>query len=464
MRRILWFRRDLRVDDNPLLSEEGEVLPIFIFDPYILDTLEKNDRRVTFIFRNLLKLKIALKERGLNLALFYGKPLEVFEWILSHEKFDGVSASGDYDSYARERDRLISHTLPFNYLHDTYIFKPDEVLKNDGTPYLVFTPFYNRAKAIFRAEHMREHSPRPQHIVPFDFDVLHSIEGSLYTKKPIILESIGFNEGSLPPAMLHSSQQKLDRFVSKIASYPHDRDYMAKEGTSNLSSDLRFGTLSIRALLRWLLERKKEGIDTEPFFRELIFREFYAMLLYHFPHLEHDNFRYPFKGIENAVYYKAFIQGRTGVPIIDAGLQQLLSTGEMHNRIRMIAASYFTKNLLLPWQWGESFFAAHLNDYDAASNILSWQWSAGTGVDPQPYFRIFNPYVQTAKFDKQGIYIRRWLPQLKGVSSQELYQERRSDTFDVSDYPQALVDYKTSVNDANQYFAVTLNKTGKNMI
>lgn len=456
MRRILWFRRDLRVDDNPLLSQEGEVLPIFIFDPAILDPLEKNDRRVTFIYQSLLKLKTALKDRGLDLALFYGKATDVFDWLLSHHPFNDVCASGDYDSYAIERDRDVSYKIPFTYLHDTYIFEPDEVLKSDGSPYLVFTPFYNRAKALFRAEHLREHSPVPQRIFPFDFDSLHRIDGTVCTLQAIALESIGFHEQPLPSALRQTSAEKLDRFAAALAAYSRDRDFMELDATSHLSSNLRFGTLSIRALLRWLLERKRDGIETEPFFRELMFREFYAMLLYHFPRLSDQNFRYPFRGVENLRYYEAFCNARTGVPIVDAGIRELLSTGEMHNRVRMIAASFFTKNLLLPWQWGERFFAAHLNDYDAASNSLSWQWSAGTGIDPQPYFRIFNPYLQSAKFDKEGSYIRQWIPELDHLPSKTLHHEAALRSLGIIGYPPAIVDHKTSAAEALRYFSTAM--------
>lgn len=452
MRRILWFRRDLRIEDHPLLSLPGEVLPIFIFDPEILNNLQSYDRRVTFIFQTLISLKSALKERGLDLALFYGKPTEVFSWLLSHSHFDEVSASGDYDPYARERDLQISHLIEFNYLHDTYIFKPDEVLKNDSTPYLVFTPFYNRVKSVFKPEHMDEFFPSDQQLISFDYEVLHHLFENQMTRKPINLDSIGFQKQPLPPTLSQTPSEKLDQFSSRIANYAHDRDYMALDGTSKLSSDLRFGTLSIRTLLRWLLERKKEGIDTEPFFRELIFREFYAMLLYHFPRLKDQNFRYRFKGVENPTYYEAFCNARTGVPIVDAGIRELLSTGEMHNRVRMIVASFFTKNLLLPWQWGEAFFAQHLNDYDAASNILSWQWSAGTGVDPQPYFRIFNPYTQGLKFDVKGYYTHRWLPSLLPLDPKILHNEKLLSLCDLSDYPSALVDHKISSKTALNYF------------
>lgn len=456
MRRILWFRRDLRIVDNPLLSFEGDALPLFIFDPHILNLLPPNDRRITFIFNALTHLRIALTERGLNLALFYGKPTDVFKWLLKNGSYTEVCASGDYDTYAQERDRDVSHLINFHTLHDTYIFHPNEVLKNDATPYLVFTPFYNRSKLHFSPEHMAEYSFAKQHLIDFDYTTLHHIIGENHTPLDIALESINFVPQILSPRYLTSPQEKLELFASKLVLYPKDRDVMALPGTSGLSTDLRFGTISIRALLRWLTQQKSLGIDTEPFFRQLIFRDFYAMLLYHFPHLASRNFRYPFKGIENERYFEAFCNARTGVPIVDAGIRELLERGSMHNRVRMICASFFTKNLLLPWQWGEQFFAAQLMDYDAASNILSWQWSAGTGVDPQPYFRIFNPYTQTERFDKEGIYIKHYLPEIRNVPSKILRDEQGLKEYSINNYPHPIVDHKISSKKALEYFKSTL--------
>lgn len=459
MRRILWFRRDLRTKDNPLLSLEGDVLPIFIFDTDILASLKADDRRVTLIFNALAHLKSSLQKRGLDLALFYGKPTEVFKWLLSHNTYDEVCASGDYDTYALERDRDVSHLLPFHRLRDTYIFSPDEVLKSDGTPYLVFTPYYNRAKVLFTPEHMVEYPRAEQQRIEFEYCFLHTIVGTDHSTQPITLESIGFTPQPLTPMQHLSPEAKLDLFAEKIENYSQNRDYMGLDATSSLSTDLRFGTLSIRSLLRWIVLQKKRGIDTEPFFRQLIFRDFYAMLLVHFPHLSERNFRYPFTGVPDEAAFEAFCAGRTGVPIVDAGIRELLISGEMHNRVRMIVASFFTKNLLLPWQWGESFFARHLNDYDAASNILSWQWSAGTGVDPQPYFRIFNPYTQTSKFDPEGVYIRQWLPQLAAVSTKTLSNEEELFTLRMNDYPIPIVHHKISSQKALEYFKTTQNKS-----
>ncbi|MFA6143875.1 MAG: deoxyribodipyrimidine photo-lyase [Sulfurimonas sp.] len=456
MRRILWFRRDLRVDDNPLLSQGGDVLPIFIFDTTILRKLPPNDRRVTFIFNAVMKLKEDLRLRGLALAVFYGKPVDVFDVLLREGSYHEVCASGDYDAYALERDRDISLILPFNLLHDTYIFSPNEVLKKDGTPYLVFTPFYNCAKKLFRHEHLTHHPSTAQKLIDFDYEGLHYIQGDTLSKRPLLLESTGFEPQHLTTQQQMSSHEKLALFATKIETYTNDRDFMALDATSALGIDLRFGTISIRAILRWLSEQKKKGIDTEPFFRQLVFRDFYAMLLYHFPHLAWKNFRYPFKGLEDNEKFEAFINARTGVPIVDAGVRQLLETGEMHNRVRMICGSFFTKNLLLPWQWGERFFAQHLMDYDAASNILSWQWSAGTGVDPQPYFRIFNPYTQTKKFDHEGIYIKKYLPQLAQTPVKFLADESLLRQYPPPSYPTPIVEHSASSKRALEYFRLSI--------
>lgn len=453
MRRLLWFRRDLRMEDNPLLAHAGEVLPLFIFDPNILSPLSPHDRRVSFIFESLIHLKAQLHHHGLDVAVFYGNPTDVVAWLLTQGHFDEVVASGDYDPYSIQRDTHISHLLPFNALRDTYLLDPNEVLKSDGTPYLVFTPFYNQVKKIFSPDHIAPSSPSQQTLIPFDYDVIHQIHDTHETLLPLALESIGCIPQPLP---FLSLDEKLNRFREKIAQYSHDREIMALEATSGLSVHLRFGTLSIRALMRFLVERKKEGIETEPFFRQLIFREFYAMLLYHFPHLVDTNFRYSFKGTANKAYFEAFCTAQTGVPMVDAGIRELLASGEMHNRVRMICASFFTKNLLLPWQWGEAFFARHLLDYDTASNVLSWQWSAGTGIDPQPYFRIFNPYTQTAKFDKEGRYITRHLPQLAHVPPKIFSDETALTQYRWGEYPPPIVNHKESAQKALAYYKTSL--------
>jgi len=448
MKRILWFRRDLRVKDNPLLSLKGGVLPIFIFDTNILNRLSKDDRRVSYIFHHVTALKKSLRSLGLDLKVFYGDAVEIFR-NLEKKGFDEVAASGDYDTYARQRDTEISMLLPFHYIEDTYIFKPDEILKEDGAPYLVFTPFYNKAKKIFNQTHLRHYAPAKQTLLQENYDGVTAIEGSSTKSLPLSLASLGFEE-NMPK--ISSGKDKLNALAAKLEAYSKARDYPALDATSNLSMELRFGIHNIRELLRFLAEQKKRGIDTEPFFRQLMFRDFYAYLLYHFPTLPWENYKYPFNGIEDKEKFAAFCKGKTGVPIVDAGILQLLETGQMHNRVRMICASFFTKDLLLPWQWGEAFFAKHLLDYDAASNILSWQWSAGTGIDPQPYFRIFNPWLQSKKFDKDATYIKHWLPQLAFLDAKHIHDETFMLSYKIENYPRSMVIHKEASKEALKYF------------
>jgi len=454
MRRILWFRRDLRVTDNPLLSLEGEVLPIFIFDTNILDPLPKNDRRVTYIFDRVMGLKSSLRSLGLDLMIFYGDPVEIFD-LLEKEGFDEVAASGDYDSYARARDTQVSMILPFNSLQDTYIFTPDEILKDDGTPYLVFTPFYSRARSLFGKAHLRHYTPAKQRLLAAHYEEITEIKGGAERSLPLALQSLGFDENR---PEITSLELKVAALEKKLPAYAKERDYPARDATSNLSLELRFGALGIRELLRFLSEQKKRGIDTEPFFRQLVFRDFYACLLYHFPELAWKNYRYPFNGIEDQERFEAFCKGRTGVPIVDAGIRQLLQSGVMHNRVRMVCASFFTKDLLLPWQQGEKFFAQHLLDYDAASNILSWQWSAGTGIDPQPYFRIFNPWLQAKKFDKEAAYIKQWVPELKTLDAKQIHDERFMLSYCIENYPKPMVLHKEAAQKALEYFKKRVTK------
>jgi len=448
MKRVLWFRRDLRVEDNPLLSLGGEVLPIFIFDTHILKSLDKDDKRVSFIFDRVIKLKKKLKTKGLDLKIFWGDPVEIFT-LLEAQGFDEVAASGDYDSYAKERDIRVSHILHFRFLYDTYIFKPEEILKDDGTPYLVFTPFYNKAKTQFSKKHMHEYKIADQTLYKTSYEGIFKMHVGKEKIVALNIESLGFRQ-NLPKII--EVEEKLEALKKNLPIYAKQRDYLDQDVTSHLSIDLRFGTISIRSLLRFLVEEKKRGIDTEPFFRQLIFRDFYAYLLFHFPNLSWENHKYRFNGIEDEEKFKAFCEASTGVPIVDAGVKELLESGDMHNRVRMICASFFTKDLLLPWQWGEKFFAKHLLDYDAASNILSWQWSAGTGIDPQPYFRIFNPYLQSKKFDKEAEYIKKWIPELRSIEPKRLYDESYLFHHSIEGYPKPIVAHKEATHNALAYF------------
>jgi len=445
MKRILWFRRDLRVNDNPLLSLEGEILAIFIFDKEILDALDADDKRVSFIFDSVVKLKRELRTVGLDLRVFHGSVDDVFEH-LSIYNFDEVVASGDYDEYAKQRDLRVSHKLHFRYVQDTYIFKHNEVLKDDGTIYFVFTPFYKKARAILERKNIDATSRAKQTLFHLDYDDLIKIDADKNISNiELKIKNIGFIKVELETVCPY---EKLENLVKKLPRYKEDRDFLSLDASSHLSVDLRFGTIGIREILRCLMPLE----NSEAFIRQLIFRDFYAYLLFHLPYIEHKNYKYSFNGIEDVQKYRIFCEAKTGVPIVDAGVRELINTGEMQNRVRMVVASFFTKDLLLPWQWGESFFAKHLLDFDKASNVLSWQWSASTGVDPQPYFRVFNPYLQSKKFDKDGIYIKKHIRELKDLDAKYLHNEEYLLNNSIQGYPKPMLKHKEAAKKAIEIF------------
>ncbi|MBN2895827.1 MAG: deoxyribodipyrimidine photo-lyase [Campylobacterales bacterium] len=437
MRYLLWFRRDLRSEDHPLLSLEGEVLAIFIFDTNILSKLKPDDRRVGMIYAMVSRLREELLALNLPLQLYFGDPVAIIEELHVSHRFDAVCASQDFDAYALERDRKVSHLLSFHTLRDPYLFDPNEMLKSDATPYLVFTPFYKELQRRYTPQRHQAYTPAAQRSLVLTCNAMPT------------LASMGFTCKAMPPP---DPSTLLEVLTCKLSEYSVLRDRLDADATSHLSVALRFGLISIRAVVRHLLTCKGLGIETEGFFRQLIFREFYAHMLYHFPRLERENFRHSFGGVADEEKFKRFCSAQTGVPIVDASVRELLQTGTMHNRARMIAASFFTKDLLLPWQWGERFFAAHLSDYDASANILSWQWSAGTGIDPQPYFRIFNPYLQAKKFDPDARYIKRWCPELLHVSPKNLHDEAWLQAHTISSYPKPMVDHKSAAAEAIRLF------------
>ena len=432
MRRILWFRRDLRVDDNPLLALDGEVFPIFIFDTNILTKLPQNDKRVSLIYEGVLRLKQSLQKLGLELKIFHGEPVEIFKSLLL-EDFDEVVASGDYDAYAKERDLSISHLIHFRYVNDTYLLKPKEVMKKDGSPYLVFTPFYKAALPILEQKDFSVFTNANQKLYDFDYT------------NAITLDSMGFEMQQVAFAY---TRDDVSAFFAKIEHYETQRDYLSIDATSHLSVALRFGFVSVRELYR----HAKVSKNGTAFIRQLLFRDFYAYLLFHFPSLAFENHKGSFNGVCDEQKFVSFCEARTGVPIVDAGVRELLETGNMHNRVRMVVASFFTKDLLLPWQWGEAFFAAHLLDYDASANVLSWQWSAGTGIDPQPYFRVFNPYLQSKKFDKDGVYIIKQIKELRGVEAKNLHNEEYLLSATIQNYPKPMVLHKEAAKIAIESF------------
>lgn len=401
---ICWFRRDLRLHDQAALYhalKDGlPVLPIFIFDRAILDLLEdKNDRRVEFIHNTLTNMQQQLLETGSTMGVYYGFPADVFKNLLQKYDVKKVFTNHDYEPYANERDGAIQKQLneagaTFHSYKDQVIFEKLEVTKDDGKPYTVFTPYSKRWKAQLNAAVLNTYST--EKLFPNFYK---------QAAQPIpSLEEMGFQKTKLPFPPL---QVKEDL----IKKYKEQRDIPSIEGTSRLSVHLRFGTISIRELANQTKDLN------ETFLNELIWRDFYHMILWNFPQVGKGKaFKPEYDFIQwrnNEQEFEAWCNGQTGYPIVDAGMRELNTTGFMHNRVRMIVASFLCKHLLIDWRWGEAYFAKKLLDFDLAANNGGWQWAAGSGCDAAPYFRIFNPYLQTQKFDGELKYIRKWVPEFE---------------------------------------------------
>ena len=410
---IFWFRRDLRLYDNAglyhALKSDLPVLPVFIFDRNILDLLEnKKDARVEFIYRALGVLAKELARHNSSLETYYGKPLEVLSSLTEKYSVQRIFVNEDYEPYARERDEAVEKMLTaknifFHSYKDQVIFSKEEVMKEDRHPYTVFTPYSNQWKT---------------RLTKGRGDYLNSYPSEKYLKslfrQPAItlpaLVSMGFSySGQTFPMPV------VDRDL--ISIYGERRDYPGLDGTSHLGIHLRFGTISIRQLAT-------EALMLSPvFLNELIWRDFYQMILWHFPKLGKGHaFKEAYEKIKwrnNEKEFSAWCEGRTGYPLVDAGMHQLNQTGFMHNRVRMVTASFLSKHLLIDWRWGEAYFAERLLDFDLASNNGGWQWAAGSGCDAAPYFRIFNPTLQQKKFDPGGTYIKKWLPDMEELNYPE---------------------------------------------
>ncbi|MTI38676.1 FAD-binding domain-containing protein [Fulvivirga lutimaris] len=411
---IFWFRRDLRLYDNTglnvCLKSDRPVLPIFIFDTNILEDLEdRDDARVTFIHDQLERINQSLKSKNSGLKVYHGDPQEIWEELTGTFDIGEVFTNRDYEPYARSRDKAIYEFLdlkkiPFNTYKDHVIFEKKEVVKEDGSPYVVFTPYSKVWKKRLQ--------DNPCHVAS---DIMGLDNFYQFTAELPSLNDLGFERSriEIPP-------NDLDEAL--ISKYGETRDYPAIKGTSRLGIHLRFGTVSIRKVVQ--LAKSKN----ETFLNELIWREFYQTILFHFPKVVDNNFRSKYDHVEwrnNEEEFKAWCEGKTGYPIVDAGMRELNTTGHMHNRVRMIVASFLTKHLLIDWRWGEAYFARKLLDFELASNNGGWQWAAGTGTDAQPYFRIFNPESQTKKFDPELKYIKMWVPEFQELS-----------------YPKPIVDHK----------------------
>ncbi|RAJ17066.1 cryptochrome/photolyase family protein [Olleya aquimaris] len=413
---IFWFRRDLRLDDNlgfyKALKSDYPVLPIFFFDKEILDKLPEDDARVTFIFETLQDMRNTLQDQhNSSLAMFYGTPKNTFKQLIDDYQINTVFTNHDYEPYATERDNSIKslledHNIEFKTYKDQVIFEKDEVVKKDGDPYVVYTPYMRVWKEKFKSHDLE---------IYYTNSYLDNLIE--HTRLPnVSLSDMGFKT---------SSQQIKDYTVTPtlIQEYEATRNFPAKDNTSRLGPHLRFGTVSIRKMVKKAIAEKNEI-----FWQELIWREFFMQILWHFPHTKEEAFKAKYDRIDwrnNETEFKAWCEGKTGYPLVDAGMRQLNQTGFMHNRVRMLVGSFLCKHLLIDWRWGEAYFAEKLHDYDMASNVGNWQWVAGSGVDASPYFRIFNPTTQIDKFDKDHKYIKQWVPEYK-----------------TSNYPEPIVDHK----------------------
>lgn len=425
---LCWFRRDLRIEDQTALfyslQQEEQVLPLFIFDRHILDALEdKTDARVTFIYQQIASLKAFFEKQGGSMLVKYGKPEQIFQELVEEFEIQTVYTNRDYEPYSQSRDAqvealLAKKNIPFLTFKDQVIFEPGEILNGSGEFYKVFTPFSRNWLEKFRQTRVQ---PLPE-----------SNWKNLFTCSPlpfITLSEMGFEVSTLEIP----STQVEDAILKE---YEAQRNFPAVRGTSRLGIHLRFGTLSIRSLAL------KAASLNATYLNELIWREFYMMILGNAPQVVDRAFKPQYDQIPwrtNEEDFQAWCEGRTGYPIVDAGMRELNATGFMHNRVRMIVASFLTKHLLIDWRWGEAYFAKKLLDFELASNNGGWQWAAGTGTDAQPYFRVFNPDSQTEKFDKDLRYIKKWVPEL-GTSS----------------YPQPIVEHKFARNRAIETYKKAL--------
>ncbi|PZQ89449.1 MAG: deoxyribodipyrimidine photolyase [Flavobacterium johnsoniae] len=412
---IFWFRRDLRLEDNRALFEalsNAATLPVFIFDKNILSELPKDDARVTFISALLDNIQAILKQNHKSLAVFHDDPIHVFKKLVAENaEINAVYTNHDYEPYAQKRDAevgafLKSKNIAFHTFKDQVIFEKEEVIKEDGKPYVVFTPYSKKWKENFN-EKLTESFPSEKKLA----------EIAQHSYPYLSLKDIGFEASGIKVVDYNISS-------ALIENYAETRNFPGIEGTSHLSPHLRFSAVSIRKIVKTALKHRKET-----FLNELIWREFFMQILWHFPNTVTESFRPKYDHIQwrnNKSECQSWCEGTTGYPIVDAGMRQLNTTGTMHNRVRMIVASFLCKHLLIDWRWGEAYFAEKLLDYEQSSNIGNWQWAAGSGVDAAPYFRIFNPSEQVRKFDKDLKYIRKWVPEFEQLDYRPIIDHKEA--------------------------------------
>ena len=399
---IFWFRRDLRLKDNAglfhALNENDKVLPIFIYDKNTLDKLNKSDHRVDFIEYSLKKLNDLLKKNNKSISIYYGKPVKVFSELIKKYNVTKVYSNKDYTPYSIKRDKKVEELLKvnnidFNSYKDHVLFEKYEVVKDDNSPYKVYTPF-SRKWLIKMSENKIDFFNSEKYIHKFFNE----------KREFLSLKEIGFEKSVLSPLNLNLSSDTIN-------NYEKTRNFPYVNGTSKIGLHLRFGTISTREMII-----KAEVSKNKTFLKELVWREFFQQILFHYPHTLNKSFKPKYDRIEwlnNENQFKKWCSGQTGYPLVDAGMRELNQTGFMHNRVRMLVGSFLCKHLLIDWRWGEAYFAKKLYDYETASNVGNWQWVAGCGVDASPYFRIFNPHEQIKKFDKNLIYTKKWVPEFE---------------------------------------------------
>lgn len=425
---IWWIRRDLRLTDNPTLHaslEAGSVIPVFILDPAFAKI---SSRRRNFLYAGLNALDQDLKKRGSYLVIRSGKPVDVLQKLCDETKAETIFAEEDFTPYARKRDAKVLKVLPLQLVNGQTVHHPNTVRKPDGKPYTIYTPYSKRWKAHLTSINV---VPAPE---------------KMDTSAGVPSESLPqFSNTPLFPSGEQEALVRLEEFLhKKIYSYADDRNRMDLDGTSSLSPYLRFGMLGLRQAVSASQQAMSEAgsaeakRNAEVWLNELIWREFYIQILYHFPHVSKGSFNASLENIpwrNDETEFAAWKEGKTGVPIVDAAMRQLKEIGWMHNRARMIVASFLVKDLLIDWRWGEAWFMENLLDGDPAANNGGWQWTAGTGTDAAPYFRIFNPVLQSEKFDPDGNYIRKWVPELSTLDKRKIHIPWNFG-IKISDYPE----------------------------
>lgn len=427
---LFWFRRDLRLEDNQglyqALNQSKQVRPVFIFDTQILKKLPRQDARVEYILNALGNLNDAMKKNRCCIGMYHGEPKAIFKKLIQQEKIDRVVANHDYEPYAQKRDAEIkglleSEGVVFETYKDQVIFEKEEVVKDDGTPYKVYTPYSRKWLERWKDDPPKHYGSE---------ELLHHLEPNSNLPQ-LSLADLGFESSSQKMPLSNTHESIMD-------AYEATRNYPSLDSTSRVGTALRFGTISIRKLAQKAALRKEIT-----YLKELIWREFFMQILWHFPHTVNKSFKPQYDRIEwrnNEEEFQRWCAGETGYPFVDAGMKELNTTGFMHNRVRMLVGSFLCKHLLIDWRWGEAYFAQKLMDYEMASNVGNWQWVAGCGVDAAPYFRIFNPTDQIKKFDQKHEYLKKWVPN---------YQEL--------DYPQPVVEHKWARERCLKTYKAALN-------